>query len=170
MRSMLKSAMTMVERPASLHPVIRFGLVGVTGLASDMGVFTLLHQFGANPLIIRIISLGFATLVTWLLNRQFTFEKQKRAVGHEAARYIGVTVFAQGVSYLTFAGLITLFSGFIPQAAMLIGAIIGAAFSFQGHKFVSFAPIVRDAENFVKGDTRWIVIQKYLSSARDRRG
>jgi putative flippase GtrA len=126
---------------ASLPAIVRFGLVGGTGLASDIAMFTLICHFGVNPFIARIFSLGFATLVTWILNRQITFDRQPRTIGHEGARYALVTIGAQGISYLAFAGLITMFPQVLPQVSMVIGAVVGALFSFQGHKLISFAPV-----------------------------
>jgi putative flippase GtrA len=128
---------------ASMPAIFRFGFVGGTGLASDMTAFTLFLHLGVNPFIARIFSLGFATLVTWLLNRQITFERQDRAIGQEAARYVLVTLGAQGISYLAFAGLITMFPQVLPQISMTIGAVVGALFSFKGHKLISFAPVAQ---------------------------
>jgi putative flippase GtrA len=127
----------------SMPAICRFGFVGGTGLVSDMAMFTLLHHFGLNPFISRIFSLGFATLVTWALNRQITFDKQPRSVGQEASRYVLVTLGAQGVSYLAFAGLITMLPHVLPQISMVAGAVAGALFSFKGHKLISFAPVAQ---------------------------
>src|ERR1700676_2387220 len=66
---------------------MRFIVVGCAGLATDLTVFTLIAAFGHHPLAVRLVSLGVATLVTWRLNRAFTFARSNRAQTDEALRY-----------------------------------------------------------------------------------
>jgi putative flippase GtrA len=126
--------------------LVSFGFVGCMGLATDMATFTVAHnKLGLAPLIARVFSLALATFVTWSLNRHLTFLRVDRAVGNEASRYAAVTLCAQGVSYCTFAALLFASTGLAPQILMIVGAIVGAGFSFLGHKLFSFAPKARDA-------------------------
>jgi len=125
--------------------LVSFGVVGCTGLAVDMASFTILHEAGMAPLVARAFSLTLATLVTWTMNRHLTFARVERAIGNEASRYAAVTLCAQGVSYITFAALLFLVRQVAPQILMLVGALVGAGFSFLGHKLFSFAPHTRDA-------------------------
>jgi putative flippase GtrA len=120
---------------------MRFGIVGGTGLISDMLAFTVFFVLIGNPFIARLLSLALATVVTWSLNRHLTFNIQDRKLGQEALRYAAVTVFAQGFSYSVFAGLVTFLPDIVPQLALVVGALAGAVLSFNGHRIVSFAPI-----------------------------
>lgn len=119
---------------------LRFIGVGGLGLLTDLGVFTILAAHGLNPLLARVISLACATLVTWRLNRAFTFDRSGRPQGHEALRYAVVTATAQSSSYAIFAVLVLTIFGSLPQAALLIGAAVAAFVSYNGHRLFAFAP------------------------------
>jgi putative flippase GtrA len=118
---------------------MRFGCVGMAGLAADLSVFTALHAHDVPPLAARLVSLAFATLVTWRLNRAVTFDKSGRHQAGEAVRYVCITGAAQGFSYAVFAALIFLLPNIIPQLALVCGAASAALLSFEGHRIFSFA-------------------------------
>jgi putative flippase GtrA len=118
----------------------RFLGVGVMGLATDLLVFTALHRLGASPAAARAASLGVATLVTWTLNRRFTFAATGRRKRLEMGRYAAVVVFAQGISYATFLAIVATAPALPAQAALLAGAIVATAFSFLGQRLFTFAP------------------------------
>jgi len=63
----------------------RFGIVGLVGLAVDVGVFNLLRAtvlspeaLHEGPVIAKIISTSIAIVVNWLGNRHFTFRGRRR--------------------------------------------------------------------------------------------
>lgn len=119
---------------------IRFLGVGSLGLLTDLVVFSTIMVALERPLMVRLVSLAAATLVTWRLNRALTFDRTGRRQGEEMLRYAGVTVMAQGISYLVFAVLVLSAFATLPQAALLAGAAIAAAFSYLGHRLFAFAP------------------------------
>ena len=119
---------------------LRFIAVGCIGLATDLGVFTLIAVFVPYPLAVRLISLAVATVVTWRLNRAITFARSHRAQHEEAVRYAIVTAVAQGTSYAVFAALVLTVLGWLPQAALMCGAAVGAFVSYNGHRLFAFAP------------------------------
>ena len=55
-------------------------------------------------------------------------------------RYALVTTVAQGTSYAVFAALVLTVLAFLPQAALLTGAVVGALISYNGHRLFAFAP------------------------------
>lgn len=118
----------------------RFLGVGAIGLTTDICVFTLLMGYAPRPLVMRIFSLAVATLVTWRLNRALTFDRSGRHQGEEALRYGAVTAVAQGTSYAVFAALVLTVLAAFPQAAIVIGAAIGALVAYNGHRLFAFAP------------------------------
>jgi putative flippase GtrA len=120
----------------------RFLGVGAVGLTTDICVFTILMGFAPRPLLMRLFSLAAATLVTWRLNRAFTFDDSGRHQGEEALRYAAVTAASQGTSYAVFAALVLTVLAWLPQAAIIIGAAIGAVVAYNGHKLFAFAPRV----------------------------
>jgi putative flippase GtrA len=120
--------------------LLRFGFVGLAGLATDVIVFSILHGADMSAFLARLVSIACATLVTWRLNRHFTFAKTEREESGEAARYAAVAIAAQSINFLVFASIIHLVPGFAPHYALFIGAASAALFSFEGHRFFSFAP------------------------------
>lgn len=120
----------------------RFLGVGGIGLITDFCVFTLLIGYQPRPLLMRLFSLAAATLVTWRLNRALTFDRTGRRQRDEALRYAAVTAAAQGTSYAVFAALVLTVLAFLPQAALLAGAAVGALIAYNGHRLFAFAPRV----------------------------
>jgi putative flippase GtrA len=119
---------------------LRFLGVGALGLATDVCVFTILIGYAPRPLLMRLVSLGLATFVTWRLNRALTFDRSGRRQHDEAMRYAAVTAFAQGTSYAVFAALVLTVLATLPQAALLVGAAAGALIAYNGHRLFAFAP------------------------------
>lgn len=120
---------------------LRFLGVGAIGLLTDLSVFTAIPAHLEYPLIVRLVSLGVATLVTWRLNRALTFDRSGRRQVEEAARYATVTTASQGTSYAVFAVLVLTVLGWMPQAALICGAAVGAVVSYNGHRLFAFAPV-----------------------------
>ena len=144
----------MVERDARTHHMLlalfarlprpfRFLGVGAIGLTTDVAIFTLLMAFSPRPLLMRLFSLALATIVTWRLNRALTFDRSGRHQGEEAMRYATVTAVSQGTSYAVFAALVLTVFAWLPQAALVAGAVVGAVVGYNGHRLLSFAPRVR---------------------------
>jgi len=120
-------------------------LVGGVGLAVDIVLFTVMLMQGIHPLLAGLLALAAATVLTWRLNRTFTFDRSGRGQGEEAMRYAGVTAAAQSTSYMVFAVLASTTLATVPQAAILVGAGIGALVSYNGHRLFAFAPLKRCA-------------------------
>jgi putative flippase GtrA len=128
---------------ARLPRPFRFLGVGTIGLTTDIAVFTLLMAFSPRPLLMRLFSLALATFVTWRLNRALTFDRSGRHQGEEAMRYATVTAASQGTSYAVFAALVLTVFAWLPQAALVAGAVVGAVVGYNGHRLLSFAPKMR---------------------------
>jgi putative flippase GtrA len=128
------------DRLAVLPRPLRFLTVGGLGLVTDLGVFTLIPWHVAQPIAARVISLALATVVTWRLNRALTFNASGRHPAAEATRYASVTLMAQGTSFVIFSILVLTVFAWLPQAALLAGAAVGAAVGYTGHALFAFAP------------------------------
>jgi putative flippase GtrA len=126
-----------VAAPEVVRPV-RFIAVGLGGLAVDTAVFQATLLWGMEPAYGRLVSLAVATLVTWTLNRRFTFDPTGRGRRAEFARYITVTLGAQGFSYSVFLALIT-GTAFDPRLALWTGAVLAAGASYAGQRLFTFA-------------------------------
>jgi putative flippase GtrA len=117
-----------------------FLAVGGLGLVTDIILFTIAAMQGVHPLAAGFLALAAATLLTWRLNRTFTFDRSGRRQGEEAMRYAAVTAVAQGTSYAVFAVLAVTVLAVLPQAAIIAGAAVGALISYNGHRLFAFAP------------------------------
>jgi putative flippase GtrA len=96
---------------------------------------------GRDPLLVRLVSIALATLVTWRLNRALTFDQSGRAQHDEAMRYALVTAVSQGTRYAVFAALMLTVFGALPQAALMVGAVVGAVVGYNGHRLFAFAKV-----------------------------
>jgi len=123
-----------------LPRALRFVAVGVIGLITDLSIFTAVTLHWPHPLLARIVSLAAATVVTWRLNRALTFDPSHRLQGDEALRYAAVSATAQGASYAVFAALVLTMAARLPQAAVLVGAVVGAVIAYNGHRLFAFRP------------------------------
>jgi putative flippase GtrA len=119
---------------------LRFLGVGALGFVTDLCVFTILIGYSPRPLLMRIVSIALATLVTWRLNRALTFDQSGRSQHEEAMRYAIVTVTAQGTSYAVFSALVLTVFGTLPQVALVIGCVVAAGITYNGHRLFAFAP------------------------------
>jgi putative flippase GtrA len=120
---------------------LRFLMVGGVGLAANIILFTIILLQGVHPLLAGLFALAAATVLTWRLNRAFTFDCTGRAQREEAMRYAAVTAVAQSTSYAVFAVLVSTALTALPQAAIVLGAAVGALVSYNGHRLFAFAPL-----------------------------
>ena len=134
-----------VERSFPFPPLVwriaRFLMVGLVGLAADSGLFWSLYQADFSLEIARALSLVVATLVTWGLNRLFTFAPSGRSPLHELLRYVGVALVAQGFNYGLFLILVRLDAGAHPLTCLVVSAVATAALSFTGQSLIAFRSI-----------------------------
>ena len=124
--------------PPLVWRIARFLTVGLVGLAADSGLFWSLFQAGVSLEIARAGSLAVATLVTWGLNRLFTFAPSGRGPLHELLRYVAVALVAQGFNYGLFLILVCLDAGAHPLLCLVFSAIATAALSFTGQSLIAF--------------------------------
>jgi putative flippase GtrA len=134
--------MSLLRLALSLN-LARFLMVGCAGLALDATLFSLLAHQGAAEPFARAVSLGAATLLTWRLNRRFTFGNSRRLQPLEGGWYAAVALGAQGLSYMAFLTLRALVPDLPALTALLIGAVAATAFSYSGQRFLTFRGRVR---------------------------
>lgn len=129
------------ERLLAMAPkgLIRFLIVGVGGLSVDVAVLWLMKDgAGLSHEVARLVSLAVATVVTWALNRHFTFGESGRGQGVEFGRYAIVAAVAQSVNYLTYLGVIEAAPHIDYRIAAVIGAVVATGFSYTGQRFFTF--------------------------------
>lgn len=126
----------------ALNPV-RFLAVGCAGLSLDAGSFLALAAMGTPEPFARALSLGAATLLTWRLNRRFTFGDSDRRESFEGGCYTAVALGAQGLNYALFLMLRALWPALPPLLALFAGAVFAAGFSYTGQRFFTFRGRIR---------------------------
>jgi len=125
-----------------MQQVLRFGGVGSVGFVVDGGLLWVLISAGVNPYLARIFSFPLAVLMTWLLNRIWTFSSVNRArPGRQLNRYLAIQIVGAIGNYAIYAILLKLVDP-TPEnalAALAFGAIGGMFINFVGSKYFVFS-------------------------------
>ncbi|PYI57575.1 polysaccharide biosynthesis protein GtrA [Paenibacillus flagellatus] len=128
---------------------LRFLLVGVFNTLVGLSVIALLlHVAGAGYWASTFIGNGVGALVSYALNKRFTF-RSDASVGRSLWRYLTVTVVCYGLSYGV--GLLggKLLSALLPafpesrihDAAALLGTGLYTIANYAGHKYFTFRTV-----------------------------
>lgn len=119
----------------------RFLMVGGLGLAIDLGLFTVLDARALAPETARLVSLGCAFVVTFALNRRFTFARSGRNPLNELLFYGLGTLAAQSLSYGVFLLLVYRAPALPRSLSLLAGAGLAAFVGFASHRHFAFAAV-----------------------------
>jgi putative flippase GtrA len=117
--------------------LVRFGLVGASGYVVNLVTFTLavgtLHYVPA-----AILAFLAGVTNNFLLNRNWTFRVTHGHRGHQALRFLVVSLAAFGVSLVVLTGLVEL-AGLPEILAQAVAVVAGLPVNFLGQKLWSFA-------------------------------
>lgn len=121
--------------------LLRFGAVGGVGFVVDGGLLWLLIGLDFNPFLARALSFPVAVVVTWALNRNWTFRATRDASSKgQFRRYFGVQIVGSLTNYLIYSAVI----GFLGTASLTIfagfalGSFVGSLVNFFGARHVAF--------------------------------
>jgi putative flippase GtrA len=132
--------------PALVTQLTRFGLVGLVGLAVDLGVFNLLlvtvlspsvvHE---GPLVAKVISTSLAIVANWLGNRHWTFRGDRRHHWlREGVEFATVSIAGMAISLLCLwiSHYLLEFTSILADniATNGIGLVLGTAFRFTFYR------------------------------------
>jgi putative flippase GtrA len=137
---------------ALVTQLTRFGLVGLVGLAVDVGVFNLLLLTVLSPSVVhegpifaKIISTSMAIVTNWLGNRHWTFRDDRRHQWfREGVEFVIVSIGGMGISLLCLwishylLGFTSLLADNV--ATNGIGLVLGTAFRFTFYRIWVFKP------------------------------
>ena len=123
---------------------LRFGVVGACGFTVDAVVlYVLVHGFGVNAYSGRFVSFAVAVMVTWLLNRTFTFRTSGNGGRtREALVYFGVQA-SGGAANIAVYSLALLTVPFLKNALIIplvMGSAAGLCLTYAGSKHLAFRP------------------------------
>ncbi|MER8369672.1 GtrA family protein [Mesorhizobium sp. M1378] len=117
----------------------RFIVAGGIGFVADAAALWLVLTIApVGPFMARIISIGFALSVTWLINRHLTFSPSSRGVAQEGARYGGVGIATSVVNYLVYCAMLFALPMVSPLIALAVASLIAMALSFLGYSKLVF--------------------------------
>ncbi|MER8952575.1 GtrA family protein [Mesorhizobium sp. M0833] len=117
----------------------RFIVAGSIGFVADAAALWLVLTIAPlGPFAARIISIGFALSVTWLINRHLTFSPSSRGVAQEGARYGGVGIATSLVNYFVYCAMLFALPMVPPLIALAVASLVAMALSFLGYSKLVF--------------------------------
>ncbi len=120
---------------------MRFGVVGAIGFVVDGGLLWLLISLDISPYVARALSFPVAVVVTWVLNRNWTFVATRHAHPKgQFQRYFAVQVVGALSNYGVYSLIILGFgvASAIVFWAFVAGSALGAVLNFCGARYVAF--------------------------------
>lgn len=127
--------------PVLLKQVMRFGVVGSVGFVVDGGMLWVLLSSGLNPYVARALSFPVAVVVTWALNRTWTFSAGGGSgKTRQFNRYLGVQLVGVGVNYCVYSISVRTMgeSGTAIFLALVLASFVGMFVNFLGARKFAF--------------------------------
>lgn len=122
--------------------LLAFGIAGTSGFITDAGLLHLMITYTQiGPYIARVLSIAAAMIVTWQINRTFTFGKSGRSVTDEGVRYGFIGLLGALLNYIIYATLIFTIPVLQPVVAVIAASLGAMLFSYFGYsRFVFREP------------------------------
>ena len=122
-----------------MNRIVRFVFAGGVGFVADAtALWLLLAVTPLGPFVARILSIGFALCVTWLLNRNLAFSPSSRGIAREGVRYGGVGIATSIVNYLVYSAILLALPALPPLAALAVASLFAMTLSFFGYSWLVF--------------------------------
>jgi dolichol-phosphate mannosyltransferase len=129
-----------LRRPANWLQLVRFGLVGLSGYAVNLAVFTaLVHGTQIDYRVAATAAFLVAVANNFLWNRTWTFRARDGHAGFQAARFLVVSV-AAFLLNLVVLHLLVEVAGMAEVPAQAIAIAAATPLNFLGNKLWSFRP------------------------------
>ena len=113
--------------------LLRFGLVGCVGFATDASLTLLFHGVvGLGEALARVLAFHIAATVGWWLNHQFTFQAQAPVSASSWLRYVVLTSAGAAINIACYLGVVHVL-GTSPLhllAGVAVGSIVAMGFNF----------------------------------------
>ncbi|MCG3269067.1 GtrA family protein [Yoonia sp. I 8.24] len=123
---------------------MRFGVVGAVGFVVDGGALWIFLSSGLNPYIARALSFPLAVVVTWGLNRVWTFGSAGRSgKRRQFNRYLAVQLVGTAINYCVYTSVIRTFGADaqVIIIAFISGSFVGMFLNFWGARQIAFRDI-----------------------------
>jgi putative flippase GtrA len=126
-----------LRRPHNWVQLAKFCLVGASGYAVNLAVYTaLLRGAGVHYLFAAACSFVVAVTNNYTWNRLWTFRHQRGHFAYQGLRFLVVSLVALGANLLVLDALVALGVAKIPAQAIAI--IVVTPLNFLGNKLWSF--------------------------------
>jgi putative flippase GtrA len=126
-----------LRAPHNWVQLAKFSLVGATGYAVNLAVYTaLLKGAGLHYALAATCSFVVAVTNNYTWNRLWTFHQQRGHVGWQGLRFLIVALVAYGVNLILLAALIGL--GVDKVLSQAIAIVLVTPLNFVGNKLWSF--------------------------------
>ena len=126
-----------LRKRANWEQLVKFCIVGATGYVVNLVVYTLLLKAaGLHYVPAAIGSFLVAVTNNYLLNRAWTFRRQRGSVVHQGARFLVVSVLALGANLVVLHLLVQ--AGLGEVLAEAIAIVFVTPVNFVGNKLWSF--------------------------------
>lgn len=128
---------TALRHPANWIQLLKFCVVGASGYAVNLGVYTaLVHVASVHYLPAAVCSFAVAVTSNYTWNRLWTFRGQRGNIALQGAKFLIVSLAALGANLGVLAILVALGVSEVPAQALAI--IVVTPLSFLGNKLWSF--------------------------------
>jgi dolichol-phosphate mannosyltransferase len=125
-------------RPENWLQLIRFGAVGVSGYAINLGVFAAcVHVLAIDYRVAFVVAFIVSVVNNFWWNRHWTFDAKHQHPMFQGARFFTVSVLAQGFAYVVLVALVE-GAGLEKVVAQALAVAAATPLSFVGQKLWSF--------------------------------
>jgi putative flippase GtrA len=125
-----------LRAPHNWVQLAKFCVVGATGYAVNLAVYTLLVGEGMHYSLAAACSFLVAVTNNYTWNRLWTFRDQRGHVAFQGLRFLAVALIALAANELILAGLVALGLGKVVAQAIAIALV--TPINFVGNKLWSF--------------------------------
>jgi dolichol-phosphate mannosyltransferase len=127
-----------VRRPHNWLQFVRFGTVGATGYAVNLGMFALcVHALGIDYRVSAVLAFVVSVANNFWWNRHWTFGAKQDHPMVQGARFFAVSLLTFGFTYLMLVALVS-GAGLSKVLAQAIAIAAGTPLNFVGQKLWSF--------------------------------
>ncbi len=115
----------------------RFFIVGTIGFLTDGGILQAeIWRWHVPPLLARIPSFSVAVMVTWWLNRDFTFNTPEKSFRESFPVYLASNGAGLAINFAVYTGCVM--THVVPFLALAIASVVAMFFNFAMARFVVF--------------------------------
>ena len=127
-------------RLESYRTFIKFGIVGLSGVVVNLGLFSLLLRSGLNKYIASPVAIELSIVWNFLLNNGWTFRANNTVdrLHVKGLKFNVVSLLALSVSYGVFVSMSMLYPGGSPQLHQLAGIIPATVINYVMNLYWTF--------------------------------